>query len=111
MTNYTLTIDDNALCPRCGQPGAVNGGLCLTCANRHAAELHQRESSVWKRWGELERQARDLGLTVPLLHGDMTAGQIEAASVVLRMAIKLLPRCGQAVSQARIDIGLQLYKA
>jgi hypothetical protein len=49
MTTYTLNIDLDAPCPKCGRPGSVNNGLCLNCANRRAEKLHRDETRRLRR--------------------------------------------------------------
>jgi hypothetical protein len=60
MTVYTITIDLDAPCIRCGKPGAVNGGICLKCALRRAEQLHKAESLA-----RLGQHAAEVGVTAP----------------------------------------------
>jgi hypothetical protein len=53
----TFFIDYNAKCPRCGKPGSVNGGLCLSCARvKLAAELSSRRKLARKETSKKEVQ-------------------------------------------------------
>lgn len=34
MTNFTVNVDLDAKCKRCGKPGATQSGVCLKCITK-----------------------------------------------------------------------------
>jgi len=53
-----ITVDLDQPCPRCGKPGAANGGLCLSCLCKamQTGELdHLLASSPPKKVGGHDR--------------------------------------------------------
>lgn len=55
-----FNVDLEAKCPRCGKPGAMNGGPCLSCCNRSLKALSDKEraSRLRREAAQKEREAR-----------------------------------------------------